>query len=35
MISELASASWAFLAPVVCIVAFIGICELLRELFNV
>lgn len=35
MISELAAASWAFFAPIVCVVAFIGICELLRELFNV
>lgn len=35
MISELASASWAFLAPVVCVIAVIGIIETLRELFNV
>lgn len=35
MISELAAASWVFFAPIVCVIAVIGIIETLRELFNV
>ncbi len=35
MIYELASASWAFFAPIVCIVAVIGIAQILTALFDV
>lgn len=35
MTSELAAASWAFFAPIVCIVAAIGIIQTLTALFDV